>query len=175
MNELLIEALSPFQLPLANKFYRVEGSKMRARRDEQVWIARLDGKIVAALRFRSCGGWQTSIDGFYPDSAEPACRAWLDGHWLLGVFTATDYRDRGIARALISAGIAKAGGPVWLFCQPNLGSFYSRLGFVAALALPEPLASRLEGYRRSQQLDAWVWLEDAKTPGHQRHQDTSLG
>lgn len=121
---------APFK-PLADKFYRAHRSPMRANRDDRVWVAQQQ-EIVAALCLRPIAG----------------------GHWLTGLFVAPPQRRQGVARRLIEQAVTEADGPVWLFCQPRLGDFYRRQGFMPCGSLPEALAERLARYQRSKALIA---------------------
>jgi GNAT superfamily N-acetyltransferase len=122
----------PTQLkPLVDKFYRTHRSPMRAGREDRVWVAQHQ-EIVAALCLRPIA----------------------PGHWLTGLFVAPGQRRQGLARRLIEHAVAQAGGPVWLFCQPGLGDFYRRQGFMPCASLPEALVERLARYQRSKALIA---------------------
>ncbi|RCL28737.1 GNAT family N-acetyltransferase [Pseudomonas sp. AFG_SD02_1510_Pfu_092] len=104
---------------------------MRAAGDAQLWVARAAG-IVAGLSL-------SAVD---------------DGLWLTGLFVAPPQRGQGVAGRLLEAALAQAGGPVWLFCHPDLVPFYQRQGFSAAQHLPQALAGRLQRYQRSKRLVA---------------------
>lgn len=106
---------------------------MRARGEAQLWVAR-NPEIVGAL------------------CLSPVA----EGHWLTGLFVAPTERGRGVAAGLVSAALSATDGNVWLFCEPELGGFYRRLGFAEALELPPSLAERLARYRQHKQLIAFV-------------------
>lgn len=131
MSELRIEPLAPALQPLLGKFYRAHRAAMRAPDGAQSWVARR-GEILAALNLTPVAG----------------------GHWLTGLLVAPAERRRGLARRLLGQALAQTGGPVWLFCHPELVDFYARLGFAPAAQLPPPLAERLLRYRRSKSLVA---------------------
>nr|WP_164497651.1 GNAT family N-acetyltransferase [Pseudomonas sp. AFG_SD02_1510_Pfu_092] len=116
---------------MLDHFYRQHGSRMRAAGDAQLWVARAAG-IVAGLSL-------SAVD---------------DGLWLTGLFVAPPQRGQGVAGRLLEAALAQAGGPVWLFCHPDLVPFYQRQGFSAAQHLPQALAGRLQRYQRSKRLVA---------------------
>jgi GNAT superfamily N-acetyltransferase len=120
-------------LPLANKFYKGQGSNMRAGRNEQVWVAR-QGELVAACCLKP---------------QEP-------GHWLTALLVAEQHRQQGIARALLETLRRDTRGPIWLFCHPHLLGFYQRLGFQPASILPPALAQRLQRYQHRQALQALI-------------------
>lgn len=117
--------------PLADKFYRAHRSPMRANHDDRVWVAQQQ-EIVAALCLRPIAG----------------------GQWLTGLFVAPPQRRQGVARRLIEQAVAEAEGSIWLFCQPGLGDFYRRQGFMPCSSLPQALAERLARYQRSKALIA---------------------
>ncbi|MCE0864029.1 GNAT family N-acetyltransferase [Pseudomonas alloputida] len=104
---------------------------MRAASDAELWVARAPG-IIAGLSLSAVG----------------------EGFWLTGLFVAPQRRNQGVAARLVEAALAQVGGPVWLFCHPDLMPFYQRLGFDLAQQLPEALASRLLRYQRNKRLVA---------------------
>lgn len=118
--------------PLADKFYRSQRSPMRTTAEGQVWVAE-DHEIVAAL------------------CLSPA----NDGYWLTSLLVAATMRKHGIARQLINVALAERTTPVWLFCHPQLSSFYLGLGFQPCSHLPQPLAERLTRYQRTKSLQAF--------------------
>lgn len=124
-----ISQLAEASRPLLNKFYRQHRSSMRASADGQLWVLR-DGEILAGM------------------SLSPVAQ----GHWLTGLFVAPPQRGQGLAGHLLEGALGSLEGPVWLFCHPDLVPWYQRLGFVAALQLPHPLAERLLRYQRSKPL-----------------------
>lgn len=77
-----------------------------------------------------------------------------DGYWLTGLLVAPNYRRRGLAQRLVRNVIGHHAGTIWLFCSPELTSFYTLLGFVETESLPPSLASRLQAYRRNKALVA---------------------
>jgi GNAT superfamily N-acetyltransferase len=129
MTDLHFRALPPQLKPLADKFYRAHRSPMRAGQADQLWVAQ-QGEIAAALCLRPVAG----------------------GQWLTSLLVAPAMRRQGLARQLIEQALGSYGGPVWLFCQPQLQAFYQRLGFTDCPLLPTPLAERLARYRRSKSL-----------------------
>lgn len=133
MPAMLFLPLPDLQRPMLAKFYRAHRSPMRARGEAQLWVARTP-EIVGALCLTPVA----------------------DGHWLTGLFVAPTERGRGVAAGLVAAALAATNGDVWLFCEPELGEFYQRLGFAEATDLPPPLAERLARYRQSKQLIAFV-------------------
>jgi GNAT superfamily N-acetyltransferase len=130
---MLFLPLPDLQRPLLAKFYRAHRSPMRARGEAQLWVART-AEIVGALCLTPVA----------------------NGHWLTGLFVAPAERGRGVAAGLVAAALSATKGDVWLFCEPELGGFYQRLGFAEATELPTALAERLARYRQSKQLIAFV-------------------
>ncbi|HDS1050330.1 MULTISPECIES: GNAT family N-acetyltransferase [Pseudomonas] len=116
---------------MLDHFYRQHSSRMRAASDAELWVARAPG-IIAGLSLSAVG----------------------EGFWLTGLFVAPQRRNQGVAARLVEAALAQVGGPVWLFCHPDLMPFYQRLGFDLAQQLPEALASRLLRYQRNKRLVA---------------------
>ncbi len=55
---------------------------------------------------------------------------------LASIAVESNYRDRGIARAIIEHLLERAPRPVYLICRSSLGPFYERWGF-RSLALQE--------------------------------------
>ena len=121
----------PLQLrPLVDKFYRHHRSPMRSQAGDELWVAESASEIVAALSLRPLA----------------------DGQWLTGLFVAPALRRQGVAAALLSHSLALHPEPVWLFCHPELRTFYQRLGFEDCQSLPAELAERLTRYQRSKSL-----------------------
>ena len=123
--------------PLLDKFYKSHRSRMRSNGNARWWVAR-DGEIIAGSNFVPTG----------------------EGHWLTGLYVAPDQRNQGLGQGLLNAAQGTLGGPVWLFCEPELRQFYERAGFEDAAALPTDLVQRLERYRASKDLLALVRLTD---------------
>ena len=121
----------PLQLrPLVDKFYRDHRSPMRSQAGDELWVAENASEIVATLSLRPVAG----------------------GEWLTGLFVAPPLRRQGLAAALLSHSLALHPEPVWLFCHPELRSFYQRLGFEDCQSLPTELAVRLIRYQRNKSL-----------------------
>ena len=118
-------------LALADEFYCAHSSPMRVDRQAQVWVAQ-HTEIVAALCLRPLA----------------------QGYWLSGLFVAPSQRRQGLARQLIEQALVQASESVWLFCDPELHSFYENLGFLPCTSLPTTLAERLSRYRRKKNLIA---------------------
>ena len=78
-------------------------------------------------------------------------RASAEGEYY-ALLVAREQRQQGIASQLLNALRAHSQGPIWLFCAPELLSFYQRLGFAPCPALPAELTERLLRYQRKQPL-----------------------
>lgn len=123
----------PLQLrPLVDKFYRDHRSPMRSQAGDELWVAENASEIVATMSLRPVAG----------------------GQWLTGLFVAPALRRQGVAAALLSHSLALHSEPVWLFCHPELRTFYQRLGFESCQSLPTELAQRLARYQRGKSLIA---------------------
>jgi GNAT superfamily N-acetyltransferase len=131
MPDLHCRALPAPLLALVDEFYRAHRSPMRVDRQARVWVAQ-HAEIVAALCLRPLA----------------------QGYWLSGLFVAPSQRRQGLARQLIEQALAPASEPVWLFCDPELHSFYENLGFLPCTSLPTALAERLSRYQRKKNLIA---------------------
>jgi N-acetylglutamate synthase-like GNAT family acetyltransferase len=133
MPDLTYRALSTSLKPLAEKFYRAQRSAMRSHPTDRIWVAQRDD-IVAALCLRPVES----------------------GVWLTSLLVAPPLRGRGIASGLIEQALRGCSEPVWLFCHPQLATFYLRLGFAPCAALPQSLTQRLRRYQNNKQLIALV-------------------
>lgn len=129
MPDLHFGLLTEERRPLLNKFYREHQSSMRAAGKGQAWVAQ-HHELVGALCL-------TAVN---------------DGQWLTSLFVAPQWRGQAVARRLIEAALMGAQGPVWLFCHPDLLSFYQPLGFDEAKRLPAVLGERFMRYSRSKAL-----------------------
>jgi GNAT superfamily N-acetyltransferase len=133
---------------LLDKFYKAQRSGMRSAGEGRWWVAR-ESEIVAGL------------------SLTPIA----DGHWLTGLLVAAPVRGRGIARHLLDHAQVAVGGPLWLFCHPDLQGFYGHLGFMPSTELPAQLQQRLARYQASKPL---VAMERISRPGWDRGLETAL-
>lgn len=132
--------------PLLNKFYKNQGSAMRAAAQGQLWVART-GEIVAALCL-------TPV---------------TDGYWLTGLWVAECWRGQQIARCLIKEAVKANDGMTWLFCHPDLVPFYQQQGFDTCAHLPAVLNERLIRYQRSKPLVAMALAQSSlagSSPGN---------
>ncbi|MCK0544204.1 GNAT family N-acetyltransferase [Pseudomonas syringae pv. aptata] len=131
MSEIQFYPLPDECRPLLGKFYREHQSSMRAASKGQAWVAK-QAEIIGALCLTPVA----------------------EGHWLTGLFVAPALRGQAVARSLIEAALQPLGGPVWLFCHPDLLVFYQRSGFETAQRLPQTLGERFMRYSRSKPLIA---------------------
>ncbi|WP_123565896.1 GNAT family N-acetyltransferase [Pseudomonas vranovensis] len=119
---------------------------MRAAAQGRLWVARAE-EIVAALCLSEVPG----------------------GHWLTGLFVAPAWRGQQLAGRLIDAALAELQGNIWLFCHPDLTSFYAHQAFTSTDVLPAPLAERLQRYQQSKPLLAMVRVQSSlagSSPGN---------
>lgn len=121
------------QLPLVNRFYRVHQRGMKARGDQQVWVARAP-EIIASVCLRDMD------------------QCW----WLTALLVAPDARGMGVASQLLKQVRSQHRGDIWLFCAPDIAHLYSTNGFKQSSAIPPPLNSRLQRYQRTKSLIAMV-------------------
>jgi N-acetylglutamate synthase-like GNAT family acetyltransferase len=122
-----VEMLETVQLPLVNKFYKVNRARGKAKGNERVWVVKDKGEIVGAARVAD-----------------------ISGHdFLTGVVVAGAYQRQGIAAALVAAVVKSQEKPCYTFPYGHLVGLYQRLGFgeVAADELPKPLLSRFGRYQ----------------------------
>ena len=127
-----VQPLPENQHTLLRKFYRNHNSPMRITQQAEVWVVRAPSIIAGVC-------------------LSPVA----DGYWLTSLFTADKYRQLGAARLLIKQVQATyQGAPIWLFCHPDLISFYNKLGFEQTGCLPESLQDRLTRYQQHKALIA---------------------
>lgn len=127
-----VQRLPENQHTLLRKFYRSHNSSMRITQQAEVWVVRAPSIIAGVC-------------------LSPV----TDGYWLTSLLTADKYRQKGVAHLLIKqVQVAYQGAPIWLFCHPELISFYSKLGFEQTQCLPESLHDRLTRYQQHKALIA---------------------
>lgn len=132
-----VQYLPKNQHTLVHKFYRSHNSSMRITQQADAWVIRAP-HIIASV------------------CLSPVA----DGHWLTSLFTAPEFRQQGAARLLIEhLQSTYHGAPIWLFCHPELFSFYSSLGFKLTQHLPDTLNSRLTRYQQHKSLIAMFYAE----------------
>jgi len=129
-----IKQLPPLLYPLAQRFYRQHQRGTKLSSQHQVWVGKQDHLIVSALCLQ-------------PNA---------HGHWLTSLLVAPQHRHQGQAAALLKHIRAIYSGPIWLFCAPELRTFYEQAGYLATLELPENLQDRLVRYQRHKRLIALV-------------------
>lgn len=131
MNHTEFRTLTDVQRPLLNAFYRIHGSRMKVSSLATCWVAG-EPEITGGLCL-------TAVE---------------HGHWLTGLLVAPEHRCQGLASRLVRYSMSFVEEPVWLFCRPELETFYQRLGFARCTQMPEILEQRLERYRRTKSLIA---------------------
>lgn len=127
-----VHLLEKNQHTLLNKLYRNHNSPMRITQQAEVWVVRNPAVIAGVC-------------------LSPVA----DGFWLTSLFTAPEKRQQGVARCLLQQLQSfYLDQPIWLFCHPQLESFYRKLGFKQTQQLPESLRSRLTRYQQHKTLIA---------------------
>ncbi|HKM25960.1 MAG TPA: GNAT family N-acetyltransferase [Thiopseudomonas sp.] len=129
---LTAQQLAKEQQTLLRKFYRNHHSPMRITQQAQTWVVRAP-EIITGL-----------------------CLSPIDqGYWLTSLFTAPQYRFCGAAHFLLEhLQLIYQDTPIWLFCHPDLGNFYRKLGFRETQDLPQTLSQRLQRYQQHKLLIA---------------------
>jgi len=113
------EHLEPIQLPLVNRFYKQCRYSAKANRSDEVYVLRLQGQIVAALRL----------------SSKPEQHLFLRS-----MCVHPEHRRKGLGAALLKAlGPVLAAQPVYCFPFSHLEVFYENAGFKRQV--PESVAS----------------------------------
>ena len=126
---LEITPLAAIKTPLVNKFYAEQGARGRAAKHDKVWVARAQGAIIGACRYR------------------PVAEQWL----LCGVYVDSNLRGQGIAKRLLSCAMVEfqqllPGATIHTFAYTHLQSFYCHLGFAKCEQLPPALQPLLSSY-----------------------------
>lgn len=131
---ITLSQLDSVQLPLINKFYQAHKVRGRAKRSDQLWVAKSDSQIVAALRLT-------------PSSKNPDSPGSFP--LLCGVFVAEDFRHQSIASRLITKAVASE-RITYTFAYRHLTLFYQSLGFsrVSQQQLSASLSGRFHTYTR---------------------------
>lgn len=135
--KISVHHLAKNQHTLLRKFYRSNNSPMRITQQAEVWVVRNPAVIAGVC-------------------LSPVA----NGFWLTSLFTAPEKRQQGVAGFLIKQlQVFYLGQPIWLFCHPQLASFYRKLGFKQTQQLPETLRSRLTRYQKHKTLIALCYLK----------------
>ncbi|OHU88419.1 MULTISPECIES: GNAT family N-acetyltransferase [Pseudoalteromonas] len=101
-----ISLLEPVATPLINKFYQQHKGRGRATKHDQNWVVKAPD-IIAACRVQDKEGEL----------------------FLSSVLVAEDFRNQGVARALLTQVIAYQSNTLYTFAYRHLCDFYQRLGF----------------------------------------------
>ncbi|MFT4924399.1 MAG: N-acetylglutamate synthase-like GNAT family acetyltransferase [Phenylobacterium sp.] len=129
MRQLLIERQLANQRPLVNKFYKQQKARGKGKGNENVFVVKVDGQIIAAARLADIAG---------------CC-------FLTGVQVDSNYQRQGVAKALVSAMLAQLSPEqsCYTFPYQHLTGLYQVLGFSALSEdeLPQPLQTRFMRYR----------------------------
>ena len=131
--DMKIEELQPVAFPLANRFFKANGHKGKARGDERVFVLRDDNDAIKAA-LRAC----PRESGFLLRSVQVDCR---------------DYRQ-GLGQLLVSETVKQL-QPVSCWCYPHshLQTFYEKNGFslIDENKAPEEIRQPFIRYRQQGQ------------------------
>ena len=121
-----IECLNPVLTPLANKFYKTNGARGKAKGNEKVWVVKHQHIVAAARVADICG-----------------C------DFLTGVHVEATLTGQGIATRLITQLLKSQHKNCYTFPYADLYQWYQKLGFVSVtfVDLPKPLQLRFERYK----------------------------
>jgi GNAT superfamily N-acetyltransferase len=122
-----VQMLETVQLPLVNKFYKVNRARGKAKGNERVWVVKDKGEIVGAARVAD-----------------------ISGHdFLTGVQVAASHQRRGVAAALVGQIVNTQQKPCFTFPYGHLVGLYQKLGFVEVdvSEWPKPIEMRFERYK----------------------------
>ncbi|MDW6002115.1 GNAT family N-acetyltransferase [Vibrio mangrovi] len=110
MNHLSCEILDPLKLPLVQRFYKQHYPIAKAKRDEQICIAKLTNQLCAVVRFRHIGSTY---------------------RLLTGMAVSRELREQGIGHQLLSYCEENVlDQQVFCFAYRHLESFYHQHHFV---------------------------------------------
>lgn len=141
MANLTFEQLEPIKLPLVQRFYKQYYPSAKPKRDEEIFVAKVDNIICAAVRYRN-------IDGF---------------NLLTGLAVAHEHRLKGIGHQLCLHSLPLVRNPkIYCFAFEDLESYYQKIGFETcdSSSLPAPLKGPFERYTQSgKQLIAMQYLD----------------
>lgn len=130
MNERIYRQLDPIRLPLVNKLYKDFYPAGKAKRDECIWVAEDNNRIIASVRFKL-------ID---------------DVQLLTGMLVLPEYRLKGIANELIQATYSQIQQKTcYCFAFQELENLYQKSGFdtIEIEKLPYNIKQRFLRYANS--------------------------
>lgn len=138
MSEIIYQQLDPIMVPLVNKFYQTCGVRGRAIRQDNVVVAKVNGTIVGAARLTQ-----------------------KEGNCLLvGVYSAPDFRNLGIAAALIKKLLNNSQEPIFTFAYKHLVPWYMRMMFTP-MPPPENLKPYFDAYlKQGRKLTCLAYTRD---------------
>ena len=127
-NNITIKKAEGYVLQQVKRFYRDNGMRPQAAKNDDVYIVLSDSRIIAALRLCDC-----------------------DEVWLLrSMCVAQDQRNRGVGSRMLHELASVLGRkPCFSFPFEHLKAFYLRAGFkeVDGAQVPAGIKARFMGYR----------------------------
>ena len=127
---ICFECLDPIAYPLANRFYKQAGEKGKTQRSDEVYVARAEQKIIAAVRL---------------------CPMVGGGVLLRSLAVLPEYRRTGVGTQFMNYVVSEIGGrECWCYPFSWLQTFYETSGFqrVSPDDAPETIRTPFENYQR---------------------------
>ena len=128
LKKVQIEKLESLYLPLVNRFYKNCRYSAKAGRGEEVYVAKMAGQIIAAVRLSPKGGNRFFLRSF--------C-------------VSPEYRRQGVGRILLR-GIEPKLQAIFCYCYPfrYLQGFYQQAGFRPVEQVPDTILQPYQRYCR---------------------------
>ena len=139
-NNLTYDQLNPVAYPLANRFYKQAGEKGKTQGSDDVYVARLDSQIIAAVRL--CPLRQ---------NIHSSRESQLDSLLLRSLAVLPEYRRTGVGTQFMDYVAAQLSGQeCWCYPFSWLKIFYAQTGFevIAPENAPEHIRVPFENYSR---------------------------
>jgi len=139
VKEIKFECLKPVAYPLANRFYKQAREKGKTQSSDEIYVARIEQKIIAAVRLCPLSGSKVL-------STQPSAKLLLRSLAVL-----PEYRRTGIGTQFMQY-IAEQIGSRECWCYPFswLQEFYEQFGFhiVEPNDAPEFIRTPFGNYQR---------------------------
>jgi predicted N-acetyltransferase YhbS len=136
---LSYEQLAPIAYPLANRFYKQAGEKGKTQSSDEVYVARVGAKIIAAVRLCPMVKGLTNVNN-------------NAGKLLLrSLAVSPEFRRTGVGSQFMTYVVDQIGArECWCYPFSWLEGFYAQTHFVpiAVADAPEAIAVPFENYRR---------------------------
>lgn len=135
----IYEKLTPIAYPLANRFYKQSGEKGKTQSSDEVYVARFDTKIIAAVRLCPLVKGLVNVDN-------PSNKLLLRS-----LAVSPEYRRSGVGSRFMEYVVEQIGSrECWCYPFSWLKGFYAQTGFKAVEPKDSPELIRLpfENYRR---------------------------